>query len=373
MIKCMRLLKIALISTACFVPTLASAQFTPGTDITAALNTALSTQSAVSIPCGTFFISGVVSFQQNGQMVEGASRGCTILKNTLNDTAYRAFFRSVGFSNLTVRSMTMDGDFKGTGLFCIDYQQSSHSAVLDVGCRNALNGGFTFSQSGAGAIGSPYGRIDGCNMENVSNAAGTNSHPVELSLSDWVIVTNCTMSNADNGVNVAGSNHVAVSNIVINGSGLDNSGFAAVRCAGNSNFLAASNIVANAVPRGIFLLGCAQSSFSNITISNTRFQPILVAATNTPGAPISAPTQVNSFTNFTINTGCLKQPGGCNAAVQLNVSGVPSNYVANNIFLGGNITDSSGNITSGFWSNASPGWNSCPTAFNLVALTFGSC
>ena len=347
----------------CFFPTLANAQFTPGTDITTALNTALSTQATVSIPCGTFFISGVVNFQQHGQRVEGASRGCTILKNTLNDSTYRAFFRSVGFSNLTVRSLTMDGDLKGTALFCVDYQQSSHSAILDVGCRNALNGGFTFAQSAAG-IGSPHGRIDGCHMENLSNVNGTNSHPVELSLSDWMVVSNCTMSNVDNGVNVAGSHRASISNIVVNGSGLDNSGFAAVRCAG-SNFMAASNIVAHAVPRGIFLISCTQSSVSNITISNTRNEPILVQA-------VSVPTQVNSITGFTINNGCLKQPG-CHAAVVLNVSGVPSNYVANNIFLGGNITDGSGNITSAFSSNAAPGWNICPSSANLAALTYGGC
>jgi hypothetical protein len=361
MIRCTHLPKILPVFAACFFPTLASAQFTPGTDITTALNAALATQAAVSIPCGTFFISGVVSFQQHGQRIEGAARGCTILKNTLNDTALRAGLTSNGFNAVTVRSLTIDGDSKGTGFFCVSYLQSSHSAILDVGCRNALNGGFTYAQ--VGSTGSPYGRIDGCHMENVSNVNGTSSHPVDLSLSDWVAVSNCTMSNVDNGVHLASSNHVSISNMVINGSGLDNSGFAAVRCFGSS-FMAASNIVAHAVPRGIFLLGCTQSSINNVTISNTRSEPILVQAT-------SVPTQVNSFAGFTINNGCLK-PSGCNAAVVLNVSGVPSNYVANNVFVGGNITGG-GNTTVGFSSNASPGWNICPTSVNLAALTFGAC
>src|ERR1044072_7798421 len=282
MIRCTHLPKILPVFAACFFPTLASAQFTPGTDITTALNAALATQAAVSIPCGTFFISGVVSFQQHGQRIEGAARGCTILKNTLNDTALRAGLTSNGFNAVTVRSLTIDGDSKGTGFFCVSYLQSSHSAILDVGCRNALNGGFTYAQTSSGSTGSPYGRIDGCDMENVSNVNGTNSHPIELSLSDWLVVTNFTMKHVDNGVNDAGSKHVAVSNMVINGSGLDNSGFAAVRCADGSSFLAASNIVAHAVPRGIFLVGCNQSAFSNITISNTRVEPILVSATDNP-------------------------------------------------------------------------------------------
>ena len=316
------------------------------TNVTA-INNALARSKFVQIPCGTFQINSTILPAQAGQHLRGASQACTTLQLSTNLNG--DMIKVLETQAVDVSDLTLDSNNTGLGE-CIRYRGSAQGKMWNVSCFNIpSNAPFSFEQGDTAGTFSPYGQLGPC---YVVNAVGVNSHSVEISESDHVLVHDCTFVNVDNGVNVADSNHVTVSNINVQGNAANASGYAGVRCVNNSTHLTVTNLNVTGTPRGMFLLGCSQSVFSGIKLDNNAQQAILIQA-----VPTDAPTYFNSLTGIQISSAC--GGGGCTAAIELNVSGVTADNVPGNILSGIAVIDFAGNITQAIQNDVTPGSNTC--------------
>lgn len=354
-----------------------SATITTSGDQSANLIAALAAYDVVQLPCGTFSFNSTpvqpatqTLFPRSGQTLAGSGK-CTILKNTLNDSAYRGLLQIDNVNDITIRDLVIDLDGKGTTAFCINAMRSDYPRILNVGCKNGLNTGFLLSQNG-GSDGSDYALISGCHMENLGNVASTNSHAIEVSLSHHVNIIGCVMKNVDNGINYASSNFGVVSGVTINGSGLTNSAFGGVRCSG-SKFMQVSGVVTESTPTGLRLNGCQSSSFSGITIRATKYAGIFLEANNLGGGGPDAMTLGNTLTGIAIDSPCTA--GACAAAVSFELSGVPANYVTNNTISGVNLVSGGGSPSALYGLvGVTAGINKCDTSVTTMSnVSYGSC
>jgi Periplasmic copper-binding protein (NosD) len=335
---------------------------TSNSDNSSFINAALASSMVVVLPCGTFAVRNSITPSQAGQTLRGSGQGCTTIQMT-NGALNSDIIDIAQVSDVTVSDLTIDGTNVALGE-CIRATGSFRTKIHRVSCVNLnVNLGIGFEQVASTTNGSDYSELGPCYIANISN---TLSHSVEISLSHHVIVHDCTMTNVDNGVNVAGSNYAVVANNNIQGNGANSSGFAGVRCTDLSINLTATGNNIQSVPRGLFLLGCSNSTFTGNSILTTTGQGALIQATSVAGG---SPTQLNTITGNTFTNNCTA--GGCSGAIELNVNSVSASNVTGNIVTGNPIRDIFGTVTIGILNGVTTGTNACAT--NTANLTLGGC
>lgn len=352
-----------------------NADFQVGTDITSALNTALGTQSNVRLPCGIFLVSSAINFGLAGQTLSGCGREGTILQVTgagaISYIVNVSSLASTGMYDLTIDGNNASGLTGG----CAVATASPKTKWMRVGCihtTTAANNaaGFAFvSTSNTAATSSRWSELRDCYLEDIQAINSSyNSHSILLQYADYSSVTGCTSVNIDNGVNTQASNWVVVANntFVGNSSAASPTGFGGVRCSNGTIGAAITGNTVRDMARGIFLLGCTNTTITGNTITNTQLQSILISATTGNATP----TQYNTVTGNTMQDTCLSNT--CNYAIEFNSGGggVQQGVVA----IGNSYSRVSTPVSTamiGISGGVSAGQNTC--ANNTASITVGTC
>lgn len=301
-----------------------NADFTPGTDITSALQSALVAYKTVRLPCGRFFLTQTVGFGLPGQRLQGCGRGETILQLA---NAFDGWLMIVnGLADTSLLDLTLDlANLNQDGGCIIAEGLALRTVWQRVGCIRMSNGsiggalqsnGFMFTGGNDPNNAPTWSALRDCYLEDmVANDSNFNSHAIAMNDSNYVTISGCTSKNIDNAVNTQASNWVTISNNVFYGTGASTTGFAGIRCGNGSLGVTVTGNVVRDMPRGLFPLGCSNSTFTGNSLTNCQYQCILVSATTGNASPTLDITIVGNAIQDT----CLANT--CTFAIELNSSG----------------------------------------------------
>lgn len=353
-----------------------NANFTVGTNITAALNTALASYYDIQLPCGTFQISSAITFALSTQRLRGCGRNSTVLQVTAGMAGFVVNVPT-GVYGTIMEDLAIDINSQAVTQGCAGAVGAVRTQWNRIACYNfpsGTAGAFQFSStSNTLATGSTGSSIRDCwvyQMPSLNPAY--NGHMVEISYSSQVTVTGCHSQFIDNGVNISASDNVVVSNNVFSGLYTSaQSTFAGVRC---SNSSTQATITGNTIlytPRGIILHGCQNATVTGNSIKNTLYHAIYITADSAFGAN-GTPTQGNIVSNNAIQDTCLLNT--CSAAILFDKGAAPGDSNTNNLVSANNyltigtppavtMIQLSGGVAGGA--------NSCPN--NFANVTIGGC
>lgn len=354
-----------------------------GTDNTTNLNVALAAYKNVKLPCGVYTLTSAITPGIAGQVLDGSGRTCTTLRWT-GSTTINFLILISAIADITVSNLTIDANnIPNLRQGCLGTSAAPRTKVINVGCLHTTNtmqdtaGAFQFaSASNTLASGSYNSQLVNCYIEDMQTTNTMyNAHAVEISFSQGVVVTGCTSSNIDNGVNISASPDVSVAGNVWYGNGANYTGFAGVRCSnGTYNATVTGNVIFG-MPRGLFPLGCWTSTFSGNSIYNTQGQAALISAVcnSNPCVDNSNPTYYNTFSGNAAKDSCLNST--CSVAFEFNRGGSQPTFAINqgNTFTGNaylNVSSPTANMI-GLSGGVSASANLC--ANNTANISVGSC
>lgn len=298
-----------------------NADFATGTNITSALNTALATYDTVILPCGTFLISSTLAYGRAGQTLRGCGRGKTILQLANAFDGWAVVVNALADTKMI--DLTIDlANLSFDGGCAIAEGLSLRTSWHRVGCirmstpliaGSSQSNGFYWASGNDPNNAPTWSELKDCYLEDmVANDSSFNAHAIGMNFTDYVTISGCTSKNVDNGINTQGSNWVAITGNVFYGTSAGTTGFAGIRCGNGSIGVSITGNVVRDMPRGIFVLGCQNTSVTGNSLMNCQFQCLLISATTGNASP----TLDTAVTGNSIQDTCLSN--SCNYAIELN-------------------------------------------------------
>ncbi len=292
----------------------------------AAFNAA--SNSELYIPAGTYLIDPISISNLPNVTIRGAGRGATIIRMR-SGTASVVMITATNCNNLTIRDLTLDGNYPNTsGIAAVLINTSLAPTVTGIeatGCG---------PQTGSISLfGCTNAMVRGCHVYGPTTGSN-NSHGIALSnCAQCIVAENATEQQANSGIQIFFSQGISITgNVCSTTVETSGAGFGGIRLADDCYSCSVTGNTINGYGRGIFLVGVIYTTVSGNTVRSCNYEGILVAA-STVGSAMN--TNYNIISNNAIHNPCEV---GADGGIVLSKEATTN--CSGNIVIGNTIIDS---------------------------------